>query len=764
MNPADTHLHYRKPADRFEEALPVGNGRLGAMIYGRPWHREDYFSERIPLNEESLWYGGPTSRENPDSRKTLPEVRRLLLAGEVARAEDLADTGMTATPRNGSPYQSLAELVITSPESHDPVSDYQRSLDLDSALARVSYSAGRRTFRMESWASAPDEVLVFDLHSPRLSFHVYLRRRPFDGTAFRTRSGIIGLEGMAGPGGVRFCVAAMILPRGGTARVDGQSLRVCNASSATILVASWTSFRKSNPRRACVKTLSLAGALGPAALRRRHIARHRELFRRVSLHLGPIPQKPTHERLSDVQSGRPDPSLAALLYQFGRYLLISTSRPDTLPINLQGIWCDSMTPIWNCNYTLNVNLQMSYWPSESAALPECHAALISFLTRLLERGKITARKMYGCRGFVAHHTSDLWADTTPTGGVYASALWPLGGAWLALHAWEHYLYGQDEDFLRRCGYRILREAARFFCDYLVRNARGEMVAVPSVSPENFFVLPNGEKGKLCAGASMDAQILRELFTAATEAALILGVDAADRSCWKRMLAGLPTLKIRPDGTIQEWEDFSEEADPGHRHLSHLFALFPGSQITPETGPAARAARRTLERKLAHPTNRTGWSQAWMVNLFARLGMGDEAAACIERIAARFTHPSLLGNCPPLNLDSNFGLCSGIAEMLVQSHGKVIRLLPALPAAWQSGEVTGLRARGGITVSLRWQNGSLHSAKLTSDAESEALIMCRAQLRRLPSLVPGTSSNGQFLYRAKIQKHRPLILRSDGAQD
>jgi len=759
VNTADTLLHYRQPASRFEEALPIGNGRLGAMIHGRPWHREDYFSERIPLNEETIWYGGPTQRENPDALKTLPEVRRLLLNGEVTRAEDLADTGLTATPRNGSPYQSLGELVITSPASHGAIAGYRRSLDIERAVAAVAYSVGKQEFQMEAWASAPDEVLVFDVKCRHLPFHFYLRRRPFDGVAFRTKNGIVGIEGQAGPEGVRFCVTACVLTSGGASCVEGQSIRVSGAARAMILVAAWSSFRKSQPRSACMETLRRAAARGRASLRKRHIAHHINLFRRVSLNLGPVEKIPTDRRLERVRGGHSDPSLAALLYQYGRYLLISTSRPDTLPMTLQGIWCDSMTPIWNCNYTLNVNLQMSYWPAESGALPECHSALMAFLPRLVECGKVTARRMYGCRGFVAHHTTDLWADAAPTGGVYASSLWPFGGAWLALHAWEHFLFGQDVPFLRGTGYGILREAAVFFSDYLTKNRRGESVAVPSVSPENFFVLPGGSKGKACAGAAMDSQILRELLSAVIEASELLGVDAVYRRRWREILATLPALKVRQDGTIQEWEDFSEDCDPGHRHLSHLFGLFPGSTITPESASSALAARKTLDLKLSHPTNCTGWSQAWMVNLFARLGRGDDAGKCLERIICQFTNPSLLGDCPPLNLDSNFGLCSGIAEMLLQSHGGIIRLLPALPSGWKSGEVHGLRARGGLKVSMRWSGGQLISASLLSRTNTEVRILSPAPLMQKTSLVREVFGQACH-YRASLKGGRKFTLQAD----
>ncbi|MFH1497109.1 MAG: glycoside hydrolase N-terminal domain-containing protein, partial [Verrucomicrobiota bacterium] len=531
-----TIIWHRGPAERFDAAYPLGNGRLGAMVFGRPWRTEDYYSERIALNEESLWYGGPVRRENPDARAALPRVRRLLLEGRVREAEELADTAMTATPRNGRPYQALGELVITAQRDHADVRGYRRELDLARGVAVTRYRHGKTRFDSRAFVSAPDQVLVFDCEAQGvelLNLHVYLRRRPFDGTVWRAGSDIVGIEGQASSDGVRFCAALAVRQVGGSVRRSGQSLVIDGATRVTLLVAAATTFNESDPRRTCLARVRAARARLPDALERRHVADHEQLFGRVSLRLGKESRMPTDTRIERVrrQGLAVDPALVALQYQLGRYLTIAASRPGCLPTNLQGIWCDSMTPIWNCNYTLNVNLQMSYWPAESGGLAECHRPLFVFLRRLVEQGRRTAKESYGCRGFVAHHTSDLWGDPAPTGGVYASALWPFGGAWLALHAWEHFRYGGDRQFLREEGYPILREAARFFTEYLVRNATGEWVAAPSVSPENFFLLPDRGKGKLCAGAAMDGQILREVFSAASEAAAELGLDAAERRVW-----------------------------------------------------------------------------------------------------------------------------------------------------------------------------------------------------------------------------------------
>jgi len=753
-------LWYQSAATCFEEALPLGNGRLGAMIYGRPWRKEDYFSERIPLNEETIWYGGPSVRENPDAQKTLPEVRQLLREGRLTEAEYLADHGMTAAPRNGTPYQALGELVFTSCGEHGAVEEYLRELDLETATVRVRYRFRATLFESESFASASGNVLVFRFRcqgKEKLNFHAYLRRRPFDGEAFRDDGGVVAMSGQAGPDGVRF-VAAMAAVGG--CHVSGQSLCFEETEEAILLVAAGSDFRGGDPRQDCLGVLQAARETGFTRLREEHVADYRRLYGRVSVWMGGHGDLPTDQRLARLREGESDPGMYALQFQFARYLTISASRSGGLPMTLQGLWCESMTPIWNCNYTINVNLQMCYWPTEAAALEECCEPLWAFLRRMVERGRRTAREMYGCGGFVAHHTSDIWADTAPTGGVYAAALWPFGGAWLALHAWEHFRFGGNREFLRSTAYPMLREAALFFCDFLVLNEHGERVAAPSVSPENWYVRSDGTKTKMCAGASMDGQILRELFAATVQSAEILGVDADYCREWNRLRDELPPPRIGRHGAMQEWLRDYEEFDPGHRHVSHLFCLHPGSQVSPLTEPElAAAARETLQRRLAHTTDRTGWSQAWMANHFARLLDPESAVACLNRVLAQFTYDSLLTSCPPLNLDANFGFASAFLEMLVQSHRGEIHLLPALPSGWPDGEISGLRARGGFVIGLKWAAGRLVVATISSRQGGKCFVRCGTPIQPCSALADDNNAVVGFRYRLTVPVGEPVVLRS-----
>lgn len=759
-----TGLLYTRPAQSFQDAMPLGNGRLGAMVFGRPLRREDYYSERIVLNEESLWHGGATARDNPDSSKTLLKVRRLLLKGRVKEAEYLADSSMTATPRNGTPYQMLGELVFTSRTEHDPVRNYRRELNLQTGIATVSYEADGGVFTMRAFCSAVDGVLVVELstESPAgLDFHVYLRRRPFDGVFFRAGRHVVGISGQAGPDGVQFAAALRGDCKGGRVSVSGQSLVFEKAITARLLVSAESTWRTPTPHKSCLSVLSKAAKRPVGDLHDRHVADFSSQFESVSLRLGKETSGATDERLQAVRMGKSDPSLAALQFQFGRYLMLSASRPGSLPATLQGIWCDSMTPIWNCNYTLNVNLQMTYWPAETTGLPRCHEPLFDFLERLVERGRVTAQQMYGCRGFVVHHTSDMRADPAPTGGVYASALWPLGGAWLALHAWEHYLFGRDPVFLRSKAYPILREAGLFFEDYLVENSLGQCVAAPSVSPENWFVLPGGERGKLCAGATMDSQILRSLFEALVAGAEALGVDREQRVYWQRILGKLPPTEIDATGRIREWVEPYAELDPGHRHLSHLFAVFPGSQISPleEDESLAEAARKGLLVKLQTATDLTGWNQAWMANMFARLLDAEGAWDCLQRIQQKFTHHSLLGDCPPLNLDGNFGFTSAVAEMLLQSHRNEIHILPALPKAWPEGEVKGLRARGGFTVSIAWKNRTVSHVQIQSLLGGSVRLRSPGELSGSGIPLHSKKDKNGWIYQLDIPAGEVVVLES-----
>lgn len=727
-------IYFSTPAADFTEALPIGNGRLGAMIFGRPWRREDYHSERIPLNADSLWYGGPADRVNPDGLRHLPEVRRLLAENRLSEASYLADLALTCTPRDGRPYQSLGELVFASREDQIVDAGYRRELDLDTAVASVQFNSGGTHHQREAFASVGHQVLVFRFESDGvpLAFHAFLRRRPFEGVASAIDERTVAMCGQAGPGGVRYAAGmrAVIDGDGECGRI-GQSLVFGEVRAVTLFVAATTSFYDPDPEAATLAALDSAAAMDYEELKNRHIETHRDLFRRVTFSLAPPADddRPTNERVERVRAGESDAVLETQLFHYARYLTMASSRAGSLPTNLQGMWCDSMTPIWNCNYTINVNLQMSYWAAEAAALGDCQLVLIDFIERLVTSGRKTARKLYGCRGFVAHHTTDLWADTVPTGGVFGSGLWPMGGAWLALHAWEHYRFTGDERFLAERGFPILREAALFFVDFLVPAANGTLVTSPSVSPENAYLDSAGRPVKICQGPTMDSQILRELLTATIDASLRVQADEKERQEWQQILLRLPATQVGDDGRILEWAEPQEEADPGHRHLSHLFGLFPGTQFSRlQTPDLCRAAAETISRKRKVATDQTGWSLAWMACHYARLGMASELQDCLSVIQREHLLTNLFTTCPPLNLDANFGMLSAMLEALLQSHEDFLNLLPALPPHWKSGEATGLRARGGYCVDLKWDDAKLQEVVVVASREGTCRLLARERLQ------------------------------------
>ena len=454
-------------------------------------------------------------------------------------------------------------------------------------------------------------------------------------------------------------------------------------------------------------------------LKRDHEREYRRLFDRVDFRLGgtdedpALSRLPTDQRLARLKSGQKDPALETLYFQFGRYLLISSSRPGCLPANLQGIWNGEMLPPWDSKYTININAEMNYWPAEVCNLSECHLPLFDLIERMRPNGRRTAREMYGCHGFVAHHNTDIWGDTAPQDLYTPATQWPMGAAWLCLHIWEHYLYTEDKKFLES-RYDALREASEFFTEFLVADARGHMVTCPSVSPENTYALPDGQTGHICAGPSMDCQIIYKLFHDCINAAAVLGKDEAYCAGLSRLLEKLPRPQIGKHGQLMEWQEDYDEPEPGHRHISQLFALFPSDQISlRETPELAAAARKTLERRLAHGGGHTGWSRAWIVNMWARLGDGEEAYRNIQALMANSTLPNLLDTHPPFQIDGNLGGLSGMAEMLLQSHSDEIRLLPALPTAWPQGNVQGLCARNGFEVGMTWADGRLTSAHILS---------------------------------------------------